>query len=254
MLTARSPAAGVRLNRWLAERGVAARRKCDELIAQGVVAVNGRPVLEPGARVQPGDEVAVHGCRVRDVPRVYFAFNKPRGVLCTDDPREHRPRVCDLAAGQVRGRVFLVGRLDEDSEGLLLLTNDGDFAQRVAHPRYEVPRAYVVQVAGRMDGEALRRLRRGVRLAEGMVVPDGARILYRTRANTTLEVVVHAGINREIRRLFARLGFAVRRLKRVRIGPVGLAGIRRGALRPLTLAEREALLAPARRACAPRRA
>ena len=234
---------GTRLNRWLAERGVSSRRKADELIRDGLVAINGRPVTELGVRVQPGDKVTVDGRALRDVPKLYFAFYKPKGVLCTDDPRENRPRVRDLVERQVRARVYPIGRLDEESEGLLLLTNDGDFANRIAHPRYRVPRTYVVKIGGELKQEALAQLRGGVRLAEGKIVPNRVRIIHETRETTTVEVVVREGINREIRRMFAKLGFKVRALKRVRIGPVGLTGVRRGLVRPLTGEEREGLMA-----------
>lgn len=240
------PASGVRLNRWLAERGVASRRGADQLILSGAVEVNGEVVLTPGRRVQPGDEVCVNGARVKEVPRLYYAFHKPKGVICTDSVREVRPRVRDLVEPLVPARVHAVGRLDEDSEGLLLLTNDGDFANYVAHPRYGVPRTYIVKVGGAMPGEVLARLREGVYLAEGKVVPGRIRVVKRTPRTTTLEVVIREGVNREIRRMLARVGFRVKALKRVRIGPVGLAGIPRGALRPLTAAERDALLALAR--------
>ncbi|TAH36980.1 MAG: rRNA pseudouridine synthase [Planctomycetota bacterium] len=236
-------AAGVRLNRWLAERGVASRRKADALIESGAVAINGAPVTELGVRVQPGDKVTVNGEAVRDVRKLYFAFNKPKGVLCTDDPRENRTRVRDLVEPLVRTRVYSIGRLDEDSEGLLLLTNDGDFANLIAHPRYRVPRTYVVKVAGQVTTEDLAGLREGVRLAEGRIVPNRVRVLHKSHDNTTLEVMVREGINREIRRIFAKLGHKVRNLKRVRIGPVGLTGVRRGTLRPLREEEREALVA-----------
>ncbi len=240
------PAAGVRLNRWLAERGVASRRGADTLIQGGAVEVNGEIVLTPGRRIRPGDVVSVNGTRVKEVPRLYYAFHKPKGVVCTDSPREVRPRVRDLVEPLVPARVYTIGRLDEDSEGLLLLTNDGDFANFVAHPRYGVPRTYVVKVGGAMTGEALARLREGVHLAEGRVVPGRVRMVKRTSQTTTLEVVIQEGVNREIRRMLARVGYRVKALKRVRIGPVGLTGIPRGGLRPLTAAERDALLAIAR--------
>ncbi|RMH00845.1 MAG: rRNA pseudouridine synthase [Planctomycetota bacterium] len=237
---------GVRLNRWLAEQGVASRRRCDALIQEGAVEVNGEILLEPGYRVRPGDEIKVEGRPVRPARRLYYLFHKPRGVLCTDDPRETRTRVADLVAPLVAGRVFTVGRLDEDSEGLLLLTNDGDFAQLVAHPRYGVPKTYVVQVAGAVPAAAVAELRRGVWLAEARVRPDRVRIVRRTPTTTSLEIRLREGRNRELRRLLARVGFKVRRLKRVRIGDLGLAGLPRGAVRPLTRAERDDLAALAR--------
>jgi len=237
-----SAAPGTRLNRWLAERGVASRRRADELIQGGAVEVNGETVLALGRRIVEGDRVRVEGRPVRDVPRLYYLFHKPKGVLCTEDPRETRPRVVDLVAGHVAGRVHAVGRLDEASEGLLLLTNDGEFANRVAHPRYGVPKTYVVRLSGSLAPEHLQKLRRGVHLADGKAVPMRIKVMRRTRQTTTLEVVLSEGRNRELRRMFARVGYGVRDLKRVRIGSLGLKGLPRGRVRPITLAEREALL------------
>lgn len=238
--------AGVRLNRWLAERGVASRRRCDELVQEGGVELNGEIVLEPGVRVQPDDVVKVEGRLVRETRRLYYLFYKPKGVLCTEDPRETRPRVSDLVAPLVAGRVYPVGRLDEESEGLLLLTNDGDFANLVAHPRHGVTKTYLVQVHGTVDGAALARLRQGAWLEDGKVVPDGVKTLRRTQAATSLEVRMREGRNREVRRLLARAGFKVKSLKRVQIGPLGVRGLRAGQIRPLTRAERDALVESAR--------
>ncbi len=236
----------VRINRWLAERGVASRRRCDQLVQEGSVAVNGRIVLEPGYQIAPEDRVTVDGKPVRDIPRLYYLFYKPKGVLCTDDPREGRTRVCDLVAPLVAGRVYTVGRLDESSEGLLLLTNDGDFAQLVAHPRHGIPKTYVVQTSGPLDADSLRRIRSGVWIADGKVRPERVRLLHGGARGAAVEVVLREGRNREIRRLFARVGVGVKALKRVRIGEIGVKGLRRGTLRPLTRAERDGLVALAR--------
>ncbi|HEX9794577.1 MAG TPA: pseudouridine synthase [Planctomycetota bacterium] len=237
---------GVRLNRWLAERGVASRRKADELVQGGSVTVNGKTLLEPGYRVQPGDEIMVQDSRVREVARLYYAFNKPKGVICTDDPREQRRRLRDLIEPLVPSRVYPIGRLDEDSEGLILLTNDGDFANLIAHPRYGVPKTYMVQVIGDMPSEAVAKMRQGVHLSDGKVVPERVRLVRRGRQTSSLEVVLREGRNREVRRLLARLGIRVKGLKRVRIGEIGLRGVPRAGLRPLTVAERDALVLIAR--------
>ena len=237
---------GMRLNRWLAEQGVDSRRKCDALVLEGAVEVDGEVVTEPGRRVLPGQEVRVNGVRIKPVRRLYYLFYKPKGVLVTNDPRETRPRVCDLVDPLAPSRVYPVGRLDEDSEGLLVLTNDGAFAEMVAHPRHGVPKTYVCLVPGSVSGDVVAELRKGTWLDGVKVVPERVRIVRRTPKSTSLEVVLREGRNREIRRLLARHGLGVKRLKRVRIGPVGVQGLKRGQLRPLTREERDALVAIAR--------
>lgn len=234
---------GVRLNRWLAERGIDSRRKCDSLIQEGGVEVNGEIRLDPGYRVQPEDEVRVEGRVVREVRRLYYLFYKPKGVLCTADKRETRPRVGDLVDHLVPSRVYPVGRLDEDSEGLLLLTNDGDFAHMMMHPSFGVPKTYVVLTPQPVSHETVDAVRGGAWIDGQKVVPEAVRIVRRTKGGTSLEVVIREGRNREVRRMLARHGIGVKRLKRVRIGPLGVKGVRRGGLRPLKRGERDALVA-----------
>lgn len=241
-----APTEGVRLNRWLAEQGVDSRRKCDEKIFDGEVTVNGSVVDTPGYRVQEGDEVAVNGQRIRTGRRLYYLFYKPRGVLCTNDPRETRTRLCDLVDPMVPSRVYPVGRLDEDSEGLILLTNDGDFSNLIAHPRFGIEKNYVCQVNNSMTGEDLTRLRGGAYIDGVKVVPSNVRIMRKSPKSTLMEISIHEGRNREIRRLLARFGLNVKRLKRVRIGHLGVAGVKRGMLRPLSREERDRLVEMAR--------
>lgn len=233
---------GVRLNRWLAERGVDSRRKCDALVQEGSVEVNGEIRMDPGYRVQPEDEVRVNGQPIREVRRLYYLFYKPRSVLCTADKRETRPRVGDLVDHLVPSRVYPVGRLDEDSEGLLLLTNDGDFAHMMMHPSFGVPKTYVVFTGMPVRQQDLDALRGGAWIDGQKVVPERVKIVRRTKGGTSLEIVIREGRNREVRRLLARHGFGVKRLKRVRIGDLGVKGVRRGGLRPLTRAERDGLV------------
>lgn len=242
-----APKDGVRLNRWLAEQGVDSRRKCDEKIFDGEVMVNGRVVDTPGYRVQPGDEVSVNGARIRMTRRLYYLFYKPRGVLCTNDPRETRTRLCDLVDPMVPSRVYPVGRLDEESEGLILLTNDGDFSNLVAHPSFGVEKTYICQINSAMSGEDLQKLRAGAWIDGSRVIPKNARILRRLPKSTMLEISIREGRNREIRRLLARFGLGVKRLKRVRIGTLGIRGVKRGMLRPLSREERDSLVSQARR-------
>jgi 23S rRNA pseudouridine2605 synthase len=233
---------GVRLNRWLAEQGVDSRRKCDQKVLDGEVTVNGSVVMEPGYRVQEDDEVSVNGARIHRARRLYYLFYKPRGVICTNDPRETRTRLCDLVDPMVPSRVYPIGRLDEDSEGLILLTNDGDFSQLIAHPSHGVKKTYVCQISSSMSGQDLERLRAGAWVEGSKVIPDNARIIRRTPSSTMLEITISEGRNREVRRLLARFSLGVKRLKRVRIGSLGVTGVRRGMLRPLSRAERDSLV------------
>lgn len=232
----------VRLNRFLAMAGVASRRGADEMIAAGRVSVNGELVTELGQRIDPAaDDVRVDGSRVRPEKPVYVLFNKPKGVVCTSARHEQKTRVIDLLP-DVRGRIYTVGRLDKDSEGLLLLTNDGDFALRMTHPRYGVPKTYAVLARGRVERTTVEKARGGVWLAEGRT--GGARIKIERAGplRTYLKVEIREGKNREIRRVFARLGHPVLSLKRVRIGELTLHGLGEGKYRFLSPPEVQGLL------------
>jgi 23S rRNA pseudouridine2605 synthase len=237
-----------RLNKYLAHAGVGSRRHCDELIARGRVTVNGRAVRELGTKVEPGDAVCVDGQPLHDEKLVYWLLNKPRGYLCTNFDPGGRPRAIDLVP-HVSQRVYTVGRLDEDSEGLLLLTNDGDLANRLTHPRFGVEKTYQVQVAGHPDRENMEQLLKGVWLSEGHVRARRVRRLKSQGESTWLEIVLNEGKNREIRRMLARLGHKVMVLRRIAIGPVHLDKLRRGKARRLKVEELERL----RRASEPRR-
>ena len=235
----------MRLNRYLASAGVCSRRAADDLIAGGRVTVNGQHVRELGVRVDPKeDDVRVDGVRVDLEKPVYVLFNKPAGVLCTNAQNEPRRRVIDFLP-HVRGRIYTVGRLDAESEGLILLTNDGGFAQRLAHPRYGVPKVYAVLVRGAVTKEHAEKARGGVWLAEGRT--GGARIAIESRGRdrTYLRVTIREGKNRELRRVFARLGYPVISLKRIRIGDLSLHGLGEGKSRFLTRDEVDGLLAKA---------
>jgi 23S rRNA pseudouridine2605 synthase len=233
--------AGIRLQRFLAATGLGSRRKCEEYIVEGRVSVDGQVVRDLGTRVNPQEqEVRVDTERVRRAPPRYFLLNKPRGYLCTSSDPAGRPRAIDLVpAGKLR--LFTVGRLDEGSEGLILLTNDGELAHRLAHPRFQVPRTYALQVAGRPTPETFATLKEGLYFQEGRF-----RIHWVKRAGTKgnstfLEVGLSHGQNREIRRLFARVGHKVMRLRRVAFGPLNLGRLAEGRCRPLTSSEMNAL-------------
>ncbi|MBI3817195.1 MAG: rRNA pseudouridine synthase [Planctomycetes bacterium] len=233
----------VRLNKYLADRGVGSRRGCDEVIASGSVTVNGRMITELGSKVDPAnDRIEVNGKLLKTAPRVVYALNKPLGVVCTNEPRESRMRAIDLIREAHGVRLFCVGRLDMDSEGLILLTNDGEFTNRITHPRYQVAKSYFVKVKGQMGAEAFEKIRKGVWLSEGRT--QGARVFIKKRLSnaTVLVITIREGMNREIRRMFAKLGFAVEHLKRVSIGPLTVRGLGRGRYRRLEAVEIKQLL------------
>ncbi|MFL5343123.1 MAG: pseudouridine synthase [Gemmataceae bacterium] len=230
-----------RLNKLLAHAGVGSRRHCDELIAAGRVAVDGRRVRELGIRVDPAtQQIFVDDVAVKIERQVYWLVNKPRGYLCTNHDPGGRPRAVDLIP-HVEQRVYTVGRLDEGSEGLLLMTNDGDLANRLMHPRFGVEKTYQVQVAGFPTREQMQTLLRGVFLSEGKVRPKVVKRLKTQGDSTWLKIVLSEGKNREIRRMLAKLGHKVMRLKRVAIGPIEIGTLAKGKARKLSLPEITAL-------------
>jgi 23S rRNA pseudouridine2605 synthase len=254
---------GVRLERVLARAGLASRRACELAIRAGRVRVNGQRVVRLPHLVEPSrDVIELDGAVVETSgragarARLYFLLNKPRGVISTARDPEGRPNVVDLVRAAVppHERVYPVGRLDADSTGLVLLTNDGDLAHRLAHPRHGVPKEYRVAVQGTLTDEALARLARGLFLGDPRAPDRGAtrarleqaRVLKRTKDRrrgdlSLLSVTLREGRNREIRRLFARIGVKVRRLERVAIGPLRLGGLPSGHFRRLRADEVRAL-------------
>jgi 23S rRNA pseudouridine2605 synthase len=222
-----------RLNKILAHAGVGSRRHCEELIRAGRVTVAGVTVRELGTRVEPGQRVAVDGEPIRQERSVYYLVNKPRGYLSTNRDPGHRPLVIDLVP-HVSQRVYTVGRLDEASEGLVLLTNDGDLAHRLMHPRFGVEKTYLVQVAGVPSREDLEQLLRGVWLSEGHVRARQVKRLKRQGESTWLRITLSEGKNREIRRMLARLQHKVLRLRRIALGPIELGSLATGKSRKLT--------------------
>ncbi len=226
-----------RLQKVLAAAGIASRRECEQIILDGRVRVNGETVLSLPALVDPArDTILVDGRPLKREEKVYFLLHKPKGVHCTNFDPAGRPRAVDLLAG-VRHRVFPVGRLDADSTGLLLMTNDGELAERLAHPRYGVPKTYRAHVNGAVTADDLARLRKGVWLAEGKTRVSDAKIIHRGRERSVIEITLQEGRNREVRRVLARLGHNVRKLMRIRIGPLSLRGLPPGGFRPLTRQE-----------------
>ena len=227
---------GARLNKYLAQCGVASRRRCDELIAAGFVAVNGQTVREMGVRVAEGDAVSVHGQAVRpEAEKRYVLYHKPAGEVTTALDDRGRPTVLERFAGYPV-RVFPVGRLDYDSEGLLLLTNDGELAHRLLHPSMEVEKAYLARVTGALGQEAVRSLRQGV-LMEGEARPTAPARVQVVKLEAFASVVlvgIREGRNRQVRRMFDAVGHKVLSLRRVAFGPLRLDELPRGAHRELT--------------------
>lgn len=239
-----APPRGERLQKVLAAAGIGSRRACEALIAAGRVTVNGQVVTRLGERVDPDrDEVRVDGRLVplgKRPPLVYLMMNKPKGYLTTlMDPRGE-PTVADLLPGGLP-RVFPVGRLDRDSQGLLLFTNDGALAARLLHPRYEVPKRYRVKVQGVPSREALRRLRRGLLLEDGKTAPAEVTLLSRGPGWAWLEMVLREGRKRQIRRMMAAVGHPVLELIRIGLGPLRLGSLPPGQVRHLTPEEVQAL-------------
>lgn len=228
----------VRLQKIIAAAGIASRRAAEKLIAEGRVQVNGRTVTELGTKADPDvDDIRVDERRVKQAQRPrYFLLNKPRGYVTTRSDPEHRPTVLDLLKG-VREYVYPVGRLDFDSEGLLILTNDGDLAATLTHPKHEVERVYEAQVLGVPDAHDIERLSRGIVLDGRRTAPAQVELLRERRSEgdtSVLRVTIHEGRTRQVRKMADAIGHPVRTLKRVRIGPIADKNLRLGTYRELT--------------------
>ena len=228
----------MRLQRVLAQAGLGSRRACEQLIEEGRVEVNGEPVRVQGKRIDPErDTVRVDGSLLPTIPGlVHLAVNKPRGMLSTMSDPQGRASLADLVQGR-RERLFHVGRLDADTEGLLLVTNDGQLAHRLAHPSYEVAKTYVAEVPGPVPRDLGRRLRAGVDLDDGPAQVDSFRVVGHAGARVMVEVVLHEGRKHVVRRLLATVGHPVDRLVRTHVGPVALGSMRPRKVRDLTLEE-----------------
>lgn len=226
----------IRLNRYIAICGIASRRHADELIESGKVMVNGRKVFELGVRVNPDlDKVTVQGRPIQEQnKKVYILFNKPKNILTSMSDPTDRPTVGDFFK-RVPFRVFPVGRLDWDSEGLLLLTNDGDFAYKISHPTSEIPKTYVVKVNGQPTPQHLERLKKGVSTAVGRVRALDVQKVRRGDSDNYdwIRIVIDEGRNRQVRRMFEKLGFDVMKLQRIGIGDLTLGKLKKGEFRVL---------------------
>jgi 23S rRNA pseudouridine2605 synthase len=232
-----------RLQKILARAGLGSRRGCEQFILQGRVEVDGKVVTELGSKADPEQqEIRLDGEPVRDQRSAYYLLYKPRGHICSLRPERGKPRAVDLVRDP--RRLYTVGRLDQDSEGLIVVTNDGALTQRLTHPSFGVPKEYTVRLEGGVDPAALRRLRSGVHLAEGRTAPAEVRVVRRGRG-TELAVVISEGLNRQVRRMFAAVGLKVRRLIRVRIGSLTVGSLQPGGYRRLSRREIDVLLSEA---------
>lgn len=228
--------AGVRLQKVLAAAGVGSRRACEKLIAAGRVEVDGVRIREMGIRVDPATAViTVDGMRITTPASglIHLAVNKPSGVVSTMSDPQGRPNLADYVEGR-RERLFHVGRLDADTEGLILLTNDGELAHRITHPSYGVLKTYLAQVPGPLPRDLGRRLRGGVKLDDGTVSVDGFRVVGHSAGRVMVEINLHEGRQHVVRRLLDAVGHPVERLVRTAIGPVALGDLPPGGTRVLT--------------------
>jgi 23S rRNA pseudouridine2605 synthase len=231
----------MRLQKFLSDAGVASRRHAEELILVGRVLVNDAVVDMLPAFVDPQqDRVVVDGTRVWPQHLEYFLVHKPKGVVCTNRDPAGRVRAVDLLP-DLPMRLFPVGRLDEESTGLLLMTNDGELAERITHPRYGVPKTYYAEVGGRVPDDLPAKMKAGVFLAEGRARASGVEVVHSSNSRSSLLITLREGRNRQVRRMLARLGHPVKKLKRVQIGPLTLHGLPVGAARRLTVKELAAL-------------
>jgi 23S rRNA pseudouridine2605 synthase len=225
-----------RLQKVLAAAGIASRRKCEELILEGLVQVNGRVVSELPVFVDAEkDVITVNGNKIRPERKVYYLLNKPKGVICTSSDPQGRKKAVDLVPA--RERIFCIGRLDADTTGLIVLTNDSELANRLTHPRYELSKTYVAAVKGEIQGSVVEKLKKGVWLAEGKTGGSAVKILRRSHRESLIEIKIQQGLNRQVRRMLVKVGLSVKSLKRTRIGKITDRGIGVGKFRPLTKTE-----------------
>lgn len=224
-----------RLQKVIAHAGVASRRKAEELIKEGKVKVNGKVVTELGVKVTGSDQIEVNGLKVEREEPVYFLLYKPRGVISAVQDDKGRKVVTDFFKN-IPQRIYPIGRLDYDTSGLLLLTNDGEFANKLMHPKYEIDKTYVAKVKGIPPKELLRKLERGIRLEEGKTAPAKAKLLSLDKKKQTsiIQLTIHEGRNRQVRRMFEAIGHEVIKLKREEYAFLNLRGLHTGDARELT--------------------
>lgn len=222
----------MRINKYIASSGICSRRKADELIEKGLVKVNDKILFSPGYEVKNEDKVEVDGKVLSQSENlVYFLLNKPKGIICSSKDEKGRKTAVDLI--KTNERIFSVGRLDYDSEGLILLTNDGDLSYKLTHPRLEIPKTYIVKIKGEIKESELAVLRNGVKINNVKYNKCKINVLEKTKISTKLEIILTEGKNREIRRMFEFIGKEITLLKRTKLADLRLGGLNRGEYRQL---------------------
>ena len=225
-----------RLQKVLAAAGIASRRKCEELILEGLVRVNRKVVDKLPTFVNPEtDTITVDGRKIGAAKKVYFLLNKPKGVVCTNSDPQGRKKAIDIIKSPQR--IFCVGRLDIDTSGMIILTNDSELTNKLTHPRYQLSKTYVVRVKGRITGESVEKLKKGIWLSEGKTKSAAIKILKRSHLESSIEITISQGLNRQIRRMLAKVGLKVKSLKRTKIGKLASRSLGPGKFRTLTKAE-----------------
>jgi len=232
---------GIRLHKYLADAGVASRRKSEELIAEGRVEVDGVVVTTPGTMISGFETVKVDGREVKPTQKkVYILLNKPVGYISSVKDQFSRKTVLDLV-DEVKERIYPVGRLDYDTSGLILLTNDGDLANKLTHPKHEINKTYIVETDVNFTEEDAGKLRRGIKVEDYTTAPANVRIIEKNKRKTVVEISIHEGKNRQVRKMFETLGHPVFKLKRIAIGPIGIGSLEEGKWRYLSKNEIEIL-------------
>lgn len=227
----------MRLNKYIAHAGYASRRKADELVFNGNVKVNGLTCHEPGYDVKEGDVVEVNGSRIQGQEKLeYVLLNKPLGYITSVQDEHDRPVVTELV-NDVNARLFPVGRLDYNTSGLLIMTNDGDLAYRLTHPKHQVPKTYRARVAGVMSTARLAKLRKGVDIGGFVTSPAQVKVIRQGERSAIVEITIHEGKNRQVRKMFSAVGNKVQELERIAIGDIHLGRMKEGHYRKLTRAE-----------------
>ena len=224
-----------RLQKVLAKAGMASRRKAEKFIEDGIITVNGVVVTELGTKVNPDkDSIKVNGKLITHIePKVYIMLNKPKGYITTLNDPQKRPIVTDLIK-DIKQRVFPVGRLDYDTEGILLLSNDGDLAHKLLHPSSKVLKTYLLETCGMLSPSEIRKLKSGIELSDGLTAPAQLNLIKRTKGKSRWEISIYEGRKRQVKRMFEGIGHSIYGLKRVRFGPLGLGGLKPGKYRFLT--------------------
>lgn len=224
----------IRLHKFLAEAGIASRRKCEEMISKGLVKVNGKVVTAPGTKIKGSENILVDGVEVKPYQKkVYILLNKPVGYISSVKDQFSRKTVLDLVEN-VKERIYPVGRLDYDTSGLIILTNDGDFANKMMHPRHMIRKVYRAEIVGKLSGSEIERIEKGMRLEDYRTAPARIRVISASKDRSLVEISIIEGKNRQVRKMFDSLNHPVLRLKRIAIGSVDIGGLKEGSWRYLS--------------------